>query len=284
MAGIVITIQHPKDRPYTNDELYYLAILFTVVKVLFMKGSLSVLRGMTRLLDPCYKDRDLHKTLIRNEAAYYVTISRLMTIDINPVPASPKFIYFASDSHCLTPAWRSIQYKGSTHFIHPMLATGCKIWHLRPEGMFYPKENFFTIMKRVPKKSTVIFNLGEIDCREGIIYAVDKCKYDSLEEGINKVIEIYLTVVKKLKSLKRLKVFIHPVNPVMDITRQIVIKFNAMLKEAVEQTDGMTWLDFVDDLLVGSDRCLDPQYYLDETHLHPHYLPLLETALNRKTS
>ncbi|XP_070539318.1 uncharacterized protein [Ptychodera flava] len=283
-SGIIITVEYPQDRGYSEDELYVLALLFTVVKILFVKGSFRILHGINRLLDPCYKDRDLHLTLIRNEAAYYATISQLMTIDMVPLPEDKKFIYFASDSHCLTTAWRSIIYKGSPHIIHPLLATGCKIWHLRPEGTFYPKENFFNMMKIVPKRATVIFNMGEIDCREGIIFAVEKCKYDSADEGISKVVDIYLKVMKKLKSLYNLKVFVHPVNPVLDLTRSMVKKFNLALEKAVREMPGLTWLDLADELLTKSGDALDPKYSLDETHLHPEYLHLLEKAINKKHS
>ncbi|XP_077987691.1 uncharacterized protein LOC144442265 isoform X2 [Glandiceps talaboti] len=284
MSGIVITVVHPEDRVYTDDELYLLAVLFTLVKILFIKGSTRLLHGINRLLDPCHKGRDLHLTLIRNEAAYYATISQLMTINMYPLPQNPKFIYFASDSHCLTPAWRTIEYKGSPHTIHPLLATGCKIWHLRPEGVFYPKESFFSMMKVVPKRSTVIFNMGEIDCREGILFAVEKCKYDNMEDGIAKVIDIYLKVMKKLKSLYNLRIFVHPVNPVLDMTRTMVMRFNLALEEAVRSMPGLSWLDFVGELVSHDRKDLDPQYYLDQTHLHPSYLTLLEQAINQKYS
>lgn len=58
----------------------------------------------------------------------------------------------------------------------PQLITGCKIWHLRDEGYFYPKRNFENAMKSLPKGAQVIMMFGEIDCREGIMLAVEKCK------------------------------------------------------------------------------------------------------------
>ena len=112
------------------------------------------------------------------------------------------------DSHCMSPAWRPIKYHVSlwltysslcleptactytvrhtigivqqdeTPLIHPVLSTGTKIWHLREEGVFYPKINFFNEISTIPDDATVVVLLGEIDCREGLHYCVQKCKYD----------------------------------------------------------------------------------------------------------
>jgi len=35
----------------------------------------------------------------------------------------------------------------------------------------------------VPVGASVIFVLGEIDCREGILVAVEKLKYDTIDDG-----------------------------------------------------------------------------------------------------
>ncbi len=37
--------------------------------------------------------------------------------------------------------------------------------------------------KTVPPKSDVIFLFGEIDCREGLIISVEKCRYQDLQEA-----------------------------------------------------------------------------------------------------
>lgn len=62
--------------------------------------------------------------------------------------------------------------------LHPALVTGLKHWHLRKESNFYPKANFWNVLQRIPAGSRVVFVLGEIDCREGILRAVEKCKYE----------------------------------------------------------------------------------------------------------
>ncbi|XP_078693360.1 uncharacterized protein LOC144923048 isoform X1 [Branchiostoma floridae x Branchiostoma belcheri] len=282
VSGISADVQPPQQRAYNDQELNLLAVMFTLVKILFVKGALGLVPSFTKLLDPAHADRDLHTTLIRNEAAYYSTISQVMKIKLNPacLENSPQFVYLAGDSHCITPAWRSVQYKGSTHVIHPLLSTGTKIWHMRPEAKFFTKENFYNVIKKAPRKSTVIFVFGEIDCREALPVCVAKCRYDTMEDGISRLLEIYTQALLVLKRKYKFTVFVHPVPPVLDLTRQTVMKFNKALKSKVEATSGLHWLDFVDELLCDHGTMLDSKFEFDGTHLHPCYVERLERALS----
>lgn len=84
-----------------------------------------------------------------------------------------------------------------------MLVTGLKMWHLRPESVFFPKNNFYNVVTTsamltymalshcltsfcdfsVPPHSDVLLLFGEIDCREGLVVSVEKCRYKDLEEA-----------------------------------------------------------------------------------------------------
>ena len=44
----------------------------------------------------------------------------------------------------------------------------------------------------------VIFNIGEIDCREGILVAIDRDRYASLEQGMTETIKIFVAVLNEL--------------------------------------------------------------------------------------
>ena len=73
------------------------------------------------------------------------------------------------------------------------------------------------------------------------------------------------------------KGLVHPVPPVLDETRDMVKKYNAVLRALVEASD-LVWLDFFDGFL--DEAGLKPGYCLDGTHLHPTYLDdLLAPAL-----
>ncbi|GMF19376.1 unnamed protein product [Phytophthora lilii] len=170
----------------SEAELDLLACFFTIVKILFVNGKLVALPSLIRVLEPLRFGRELHRTTIRNEQAYYTCIAQLLSIDSglerNPPLAisqpSPDNIYVCGDSHTLATAWRKIDVNGQTTLLRPALVTGLKHWHLRKESTFYPKLNFWRAVASIPSKSRVIFLFGEIDCREGILEAVEKCKYE----------------------------------------------------------------------------------------------------------
>ena len=101
--------------PYTEEDLYMLALFFTVVKILYIKGLLSMLPPLLQLLQPLCEGRDLHLTLIRNEAAYFKCINEVFkTFSGVPETVNRKdknHIYFIGDSHCIPVAWHQVTYK-----------------------------------------------------------------------------------------------------------------------------------------------------------------------------
>ena len=134
------------------------------------------------------------------------------------------------------------------------------------------------VTEKIPGASDVIFVFCEIDCREGILLAVEKDRYETVEDGIKHVIGIYMRKLATLITRKKFQAFIHPVIPVLNETRAMVMKFNHFLKIAVNNREDMTWLDFVDELLDDAGY-LKKCYELDGTHLSPSYVPLFEGAL-----
>ncbi|XP_062521933.1 uncharacterized protein LOC134196728 isoform X2 [Corticium candelabrum] len=274
----------PKARdPYSAEQLDLVAFYFTLVKILYFSGALELIKPLCSVLDMAHSGRELHLSTIRNENAYFCCISQVIKVPGMYVFGSsdekPEFIYFAGESHAISPAWRSITYQGRHHVIHPIVATGLKLWHLRPESKFYPKIAFYNAMKRVPNGSTIIFCFGEIDCRDGLTTAVAMCKYETLEEAIAAVINIYVVALKELRIKQKLKVFVHPVVPVLAATRSVVLLFNKMLKERLAKTKHLRYMDFEDALLTGKDLKLKQEYKLDGTHLHPNYLNLIEDTM-----
>lgn len=122
----------------------------------------------------------------------------------------------------------------------------------------------------------VIFMLGEIDCREGLLRAVEKDAYPNLESSMKRTSGIFADVLKSIiKSKPNLKVclsfreicffcvnpflyailqvFIHPIVPVLDPTRKIVIKYNTVLRKAVSTIRGIL---SINELLFSVAYCL----------------------------
>lgn len=74
---------------------------------------------------------------------------------------------------------------------------------------------------------------GEIDCREGLLLAVEKLKYDSLEEAMTVLINIYAEALLDLIKTRGFDIFVHPVPSVLNETRHVVRPFNQTLQKKV---------------------------------------------------
>ncbi|CAM9673495.1 unnamed protein product [Chrysoparadoxa australica] len=303
--GCCVPVGEPNARPpkltfpsgseletYSATDLDLLALYFTIAKILYIKGSLAVLPDLVRLIEPCRQRSKipLHRTSIRNEQAYYTCLAQLISLrPFRPPPSSVASgcfkagppIYIFGDSHTLPPVWNEITLHGQTRLLVPALVTGLKHYHLREEGDFYPKANFLRVAEATPKGATVVFLFGEIDCREGILMAVEKCRYNSVEEGMQTTIQYFIKEAERWVSKKGWSAYIHPVIPVLNETRALVTLYNGFFRKAVDASKSLVWLDFFDDMLEGGLN-LRKGLELDGTHLSPNYVPCLERALQER--
>ena len=263
---------------YSDVELDVLALAYTAVKVLYSAGALSLLPPLIALLEPARAVKDLHLTRVRNENAYYCCTAQLMVSMPLPLPPLPP-LYVIGDSHSLACAWRTVTYKGKPHLLVPRLVTGCKIWHMREASDFFTRANFDAAVAAIPSGAPVVFLFGEIDCREGLLVAVERKRYPDLDAGIAFTVGIYMKVLKSLVATRRFDVQVHPVPPVLNETRHIVNKFNAQLVAAVKKEKALRMLDFFDNLLTPDGGALKEELKLDGTHMHPRYVELLDKAL-----
>ena len=264
---------------YGEEELDLLALWYTAVKVLFAAGAVELLPPLIALIEPARAVKDLHLTRVRNENAYYCCVAQLATTLPLPLPCLPP-LYVMGDSHSLAPAWRTVRFKGEPHLLVPRLVTGCKVWHLREASDFFPKANFEAAVRAIPDGSPVVCIFGEIDCREGLLIAVERKRYPSLEAGVAHTVKIYVGVLKGLAASKRLQVLVHPVPPVLNETRHIVNLFNRELAAAVKRERSLHMLDFYDALLAPGGNALAEGLKLDGTHMHPDYVKLMERSLD----
>jgi tetratricopeptide (TPR) repeat protein len=272
----------------SESDLQLLALLFVAVKILFLHGALQVLPAMVHLLEPVRQGRDLHLTSIRNEHAYYSAVALLLRAVPFPLPTIGEGlepVYVVGDSHCLASAWQTVALRSGLRLLFiPRLVTGMKCWHLRPESNFYTKRNFESALRSVPDRARVVFVFGEIDCREGLLVAVEKGKYPSIEVGIEKAVQVYVKALETATRARGFKSFVHPVAPVLPITRGVVIRFTSALRRSVAASSSLQYLDFFEHLLTPDGgknepdfpnnpnligEALRPEYELDGTHLHP---------------
>lgn len=117
---------------------------------------------------------------------------------------------------------------------------------------------------------------------------LNKCEiqYDNDLEAIKTTVRIYLNELKKLMTNNKFEIFVHPVPPVLDVTRPIVKPFVKCLKLEIEALGQkplykgkLHWLDFFDELLSDDKLQLRKELHFDETHLSPVYIKYLNEAL-----
>lgn len=229
---------------YSAAELDLLGLLLTAVKICYVQGKLRALPALVNLIEPARAGRQLHTSFVRNEHAYYCCVAQLLPHHGWPalrLPAHERVVHVLGDSHCLSHGWQRVTLGGRGALLRPVLVTGLKAWHLRPQSTFFPKANFENAAATLPKGATAVVLFGEIDCRESLLLCVERARYESIEEGARVVIDIYVNALLELARSRSLaRVCVHPVPPVLNETRAVVCLFNGLLRKRVRARAG--WL------------------------------------------
>ncbi|CAL1154169.1 unnamed protein product [Cladocopium goreaui] len=195
----------------------------------------QILRRLCAMLERCCKGHELHMTSVRNENAYFSCIKDILMQEskapIPKAPASFKPMFIVGDSHVLSFAWQFLEFDDEHFMLVPLLITGAKIWHLREDSRFYTMFSFWDKLSIIPIESPVIFLLGEIDCRDGILRSVQKGKHDSFDDALRTVVNVYLDLLVQVrKKLPSNKLFVHPVPIALPETRFLTMAMNTLLE------------------------------------------------------
>jgi hypothetical protein len=174
-------------------------------RLLFEMGALPLLPPLVALLEPVRRRVvGLQRSAIHIEHAYYCYIAQLLLtyqLPRTPRPPPPPHlpnlpnlpnlphlphlppIFLVGDSHALAASWRVVQWRGAARLLRPVSVTGLKAWHLRPASDFYTSSSFDAALLRLPQGASLIALLGQIDCREGLLPAVERARYEGLAEA-----------------------------------------------------------------------------------------------------
>jgi len=296
-------------RLLTDEELSLLGLYFTVVKLLFTMGRLDLVPAVLRATEPGRLIEKVSRTPMKNEHAYYTTIALVMQYFNAPEFADPRpllgsadptegKLYVCADSHSLPMSWQQLDVAGVPTVTINRLVTGLKIWHLRDEGRFFPKRNFEAVVKTIPEGADALFCFGEIDCREGIMRALEKGYHANVGECLEALLQIYASTLVRVKRQRKLRrVFVLAPLPVLDVTRHIVVAFNETFRKFMVKQTELIMVDATNDLLVspaegtrkpheiplsmGEGRVLRSDLALDNTHISPRFVKaVLEPAIN----
>lgn len=189
-------------------------------------------------------------------------------------------MYVIGESHALTLHNRVIVHEGKTKTCVSKWIPGCKQWQLGNNKQNRFKWHFKGEMQRIPRGSTVLLTIGEIDCRpnEGILVAWQKNPTKSLNEIIETTVKGYILYVKDIAEKYEHRIIISGVpatNIPLDSLEaktaeylvQIIKVFNEILKEETLSA-GMNFLD-VYTLTDQGDGTASGEYHIDDVHLTP---------------
>ncbi|CAK9006478.1 Hypothetical protein SCF082_LOCUS9039 [Durusdinium trenchii] len=251
----------------------------------------QVLKRLCGVLEKCCQGHDLHLTPVRNENAYFRCIKDILARESSEaVPKAPtnfKPMFVVGDSHVLSMAWQFVDFDDQHFILIPLLVTGVKLWHLREESKFFTVFSFWDKLQIIPIETPVMFLLGEIDCREGVLTTVQKGKYTSFDDALRTIVNVYLDVLVQVRrKLTSNRIFVHPVPSVLPETRFLTMAMNNLLDSDWSQNSmnkarvKLLKIQSIFDSPVPEDADITtlsklqllPDLRLDGIHLSPSYV------------
>lgn len=189
-------------------------------------------------------------------------------------------LHVIGDSHSLTAHGVVIRYNGQKMRCEAEWIAGCKQWHLGNSKPNRYKHKFEAVMARLPRQSTILLTIGEIDCRsdEGMTKAYKKSPDRLLEEIAQATANAYVNFVKNIAARHGHQLIISGVpatNTKLDAMtaddRQqfvhLIRQFNVILKEYALAAE-MSFLD-VYALTDRGGGIASSQWHIDNIHLLP---------------
>jgi Flp pilus assembly protein TadD len=191
-----------------------------------------------------------------------------------------ELLYVVGESHALSYHNVQVSYNGKSKTCQSKWIAGCKQWHLGNDKANQFKYKFEGVMARLPRQSTILMTIGEIDCRpdEGIISVLKKYPGKTVEEVVHATASAYIVYVDRIAVQYGHRVIVSGVpatNIQLDaLTAEtaeqlvnIIRVFNAVLKQEVLAA-GMEFLD-VYALTDWGNGIASGQWHIDSHHLQP---------------
>lgn len=111
-------------------------------------------------------------------------------------------------------------------------------------------------------------------------------QYDTDDQAMVATATIYIKVLRQLIADRKFEIFVHPISPVLDVTRPTVSAFMKVLKRMIvvairkhSLKGKLHWLEFFQELVCNNGTSLNPDIDFDGTHMSPEYVQFLDGAL-----
>lgn len=272
-------------KPFSQNEMEMLGVLFVLVKSLYLVGSLRLIPPLIKMIEPLRYKRRIKDIDYCIEANYYKYIAQLlcetgssdlprymMNSTPSPAPQYPE-ITIIGDSHVLSAAWRIIKIHGIDVLLRVKHIDGLKAEYILDDNnnTSYQHYNYKLLCNTIKEKSVVIFAFCEFDSMYTLLEKTTSDIYHDVVDTAKDTINKCLNEIKRIKSEKRIFPIVQPVLPISNQGRGLTKIYNEILKRECEKENIAHYVGLSDHIL-NSNSTLRSQYELDKVHIHPIYL------------
>ena len=218
--------------------------------------------------------------------------------------SSLKPLFWVGDSHVLSMGWQQLCFGERMRLAVPVVVTGLKAWHVRPETRFFTNGCLQTFLLRLQKQSffdrsdthstcrTIVVSAGEIDCREGVGGKSLQGYTDNCHEHIERTVAEYVRSLQQvlLTQVNIQQILVLPVPPHCQsrkgrvkgraFRRETTRYWNQVLRHQLHSVPSVYFLDYESHLLLSNDSyILKPALNADSTHMNAAFARHFEQAV-----
>ncbi|MBU3587816.1 tetratricopeptide repeat protein [Polynucleobacter sp. 31A-FELB] len=254
------------------EDGVYLAVLA------YLLGDAS---NCQRYLEITKSAKDGGLLIHKGAKAYWLFLNRLLQHfqDKNYI-ARPARIHVIGESHSLPYSGLEITFDDQIMQCQSLWIPGCKQWHLGNTQPNQYKAAVINHFRSLPKSSTVLMAIGEIDCRpdEGIVKFMYNNPEMAIDAIVNETINNYLNWLVQANTEMQHQIIVSGVpasnidfNKLEFISKlgfaELLSTFNEVLKSE-SQKRGFKFLDIFSMTNFG-DGVSNGKWHIDEFHLSP---------------
>ncbi|ELX10617.1 tetratricopeptide repeat containing protein [Janthinobacterium sp. HH01] len=223
----------------------------------------------------------------RSDKNYWAYLARLLAWHQQHPDAggagAAGILYVVGESHSLATQRMQVNYRGRTLRCAAQWLPGAKQWHLGAGSAYRSQQKFESVVARLPRGSTLLLCIGEIDCRhdEGILPAWKKRPEQPLAAVMQRTVDAYLARLATVRARYDHRMIICGVPATnADLSRLsagereqflgLIRDFNRYLRQQALAA-GHDFLD-VYALTDRGDGVAGPAWHLDPVHLLPSAL------------
>lgn len=278
-----------KDANFKIEQ--YDTIWFTILLegFLFARGFITAAETLVRNVQQFVGKYNFSKTVISAEIQYHLYIASLVSTIERPLIVKNRF-YVIGDEHCLSLAWRTINFKGSPYVFVPIVIENLHPTSLSSSAMSVARTSFWSSLRMIPENSKVVFCTAEIDSSSttGSTGSLDRGESQTIEEALSLQIESLLRVTHKISADRKCQIWVHPMHYMPSEPLKTIVDFNDKLARLVwfgsKEHPNVRMIDIFDQLVTcDKDGAYQfkQEYFIDNGwHLSPNYLKLVEESLN----